>query len=56
MTAMRAGGIGFRMITGGCFLRHEAAKFFDYEIVGDDRECRTSPTITASSSATTRAT
>jgi CDP-6-deoxy-D-xylo-4-hexulose-3-dehydrase len=35
MTAMRAGGIGFRMITGGSFLRHEAAKFFDYEIVGD---------------------
>jgi CDP-6-deoxy-D-xylo-4-hexulose-3-dehydrase len=35
MSAMREAGIGFRMITGGCFLRHEAAKFFDYEIVGD---------------------
>ena len=35
MSAMRAGGIGFRMITGGSFLRHEAAKFFDYEVVGD---------------------
>ena len=23
------------MITGGCFLRHEAIKFFDYDIVGD---------------------
>jgi CDP-6-deoxy-D-xylo-4-hexulose-3-dehydrase len=34
MSAMRASGIGFRMITGGSFLRHEAAKFFDYEIVG----------------------
>jgi CDP-6-deoxy-D-xylo-4-hexulose-3-dehydrase len=34
MSAMRAGGIGFRMITGGSFLRHEAAKFFDYEVVG----------------------
>jgi CDP-6-deoxy-D-xylo-4-hexulose-3-dehydrase len=35
MSAMREAGIGFRMITGGCFLRHEAARFFDYEIVGD---------------------
>jgi CDP-6-deoxy-D-xylo-4-hexulose-3-dehydrase len=33
MSAMRAGGIGFRMITGGSFLRHEAAKFFDYDVV-----------------------
>jgi CDP-6-deoxy-D-xylo-4-hexulose-3-dehydrase len=35
MSAMRAGGIGFRMITGGSFPRHEAAKFFDYDVVGD---------------------
>jgi CDP-6-deoxy-D-xylo-4-hexulose-3-dehydrase len=35
MTAMRSAGIGFRMITGGSFLRHEAAKFFDYEVIGD---------------------
>ncbi len=35
MNAMRAAGIGFRMITGGSFLRHEAAKFFDYETVGE---------------------
>jgi len=35
MAAMRAAGIGFRMITGGSFLRHEVARFFDYEIVGD---------------------
>jgi len=35
MSAMRAGGIGFRMITGGSFLRHEAAKFFEYDVVGD---------------------
>jgi CDP-4-dehydro-6-deoxyglucose reductase, E1 len=35
MSAMRAGGIGFRMITGGSFLRHEAAKFFDYDVFGD---------------------
>jgi hypothetical protein len=31
---MRAAGIGFRMITGGSFLRHEAARFFDYTTVG----------------------
>jgi CDP-6-deoxy-D-xylo-4-hexulose-3-dehydrase len=35
MSAMRQAGIGFRMITGGCFLRHEASRFFEYEIVGD---------------------
>ncbi|MBT3305219.1 MAG: DegT/DnrJ/EryC1/StrS family aminotransferase [Alphaproteobacteria bacterium] len=27
--------IGFRMITGGCFPRHDAIKFFDYDTVGD---------------------
>jgi CDP-6-deoxy-D-xylo-4-hexulose-3-dehydrase len=35
MAAMRDAGIGFRMITGGCFLRHEAIKFFEYQTVGD---------------------
>jgi CDP-6-deoxy-D-xylo-4-hexulose-3-dehydrase len=35
MAALREAGIGFRMITGGCFLRHEAIRFFDYDIVGD---------------------
>jgi CDP-6-deoxy-D-xylo-4-hexulose-3-dehydrase len=35
MHAMRQAEIGFRMITGGCFLRHEAAKFFDYDTVGE---------------------
>jgi len=34
MRAMRAADIGFRMITGGCFPRHEAIKFFDYDTVG----------------------
>ena len=34
MDAMRCAGIEFRMITGGCFPRHEAIKYFDYEIVG----------------------
>jgi CDP-6-deoxy-D-xylo-4-hexulose-3-dehydrase len=35
MAAMRGAGIGFRMITGGSFLRHEASRFFEYEVVGD---------------------
>lgn len=34
MRELRSAGIGFRMITGGCFPRHEAIKFFDYETVG----------------------
>jgi CDP-6-deoxy-D-xylo-4-hexulose-3-dehydrase len=33
--ALREAGIGFRIITGGCFPRHEALRHFDYEIVGD---------------------
>ena len=35
MEAMRRADIGFRMITGGFFLRHEAARFFDYETAGE---------------------
>ena len=35
--AMRDAGIGFRIITGGCFPRHDAIRHFDYEIVGDIR-------------------
>jgi CDP-6-deoxy-D-xylo-4-hexulose-3-dehydrase len=35
MDALRDAGIEFRMITGGCFPRHEAIKYFDYEIVGN---------------------
>src|SRR5262249_34772880 len=31
--ALKEAGIGFRMITGGCFLRHDAIKYFDYDIV-----------------------
>ena len=34
MDALRGAGIGFRMITGGCFLRHEAIKYFDYDTAG----------------------
>jgi CDP-6-deoxy-D-xylo-4-hexulose-3-dehydrase len=35
MAAMRDAGIGYRMITGGCFLRHDAIRFFDYDCVGE---------------------
>jgi CDP-6-deoxy-D-xylo-4-hexulose-3-dehydrase len=34
MDAMRGAGIEFRMITGGCFPKHEAIKYFDYDVVG----------------------
>ena len=34
MDALRRADIGFRMITGGCFLRHEAIKYFDYDTAG----------------------
>jgi CDP-4-dehydro-6-deoxyglucose reductase, E1 len=35
MDALQKAGIGFRMITGGCFLRHEAIRYFDYTTAGD---------------------
>ncbi len=31
---LRASEIGFRMITGGNFLRHDVIKYFDYDVVG----------------------
>jgi CDP-6-deoxy-D-xylo-4-hexulose-3-dehydrase len=31
--ALRGADIGFRMITGGCFLRHDAIRYFDYDVV-----------------------
>ena len=34
MRSLRDAGIGFRMITGGCFPRHEAIRYFDYDTVG----------------------
>jgi CDP-6-deoxy-D-xylo-4-hexulose-3-dehydrase len=33
--ALRAAGIDFRMITGGCFLRHPVIQYFDYDTAGD---------------------
>jgi CDP-6-deoxy-D-xylo-4-hexulose-3-dehydrase len=32
--ALREADIGFRIITGGCFLLHDAIRYFDYEVVG----------------------
>ena len=32
---MREARIEFRIITGGCFLRHDVIRYFDYETVGD---------------------
>ncbi|MGQ0545554.1 MAG: DegT/DnrJ/EryC1/StrS family aminotransferase [Betaproteobacteria bacterium] len=37
MTALKQADIGYRIITGGCFLRHDVIKFFDYERVGEVR-------------------
>ena len=37
MGAMKSAGIGYRIITGGCFLRHDVIKYFDYDVVGDVR-------------------
>jgi CDP-6-deoxy-D-xylo-4-hexulose-3-dehydrase len=34
LRAMREAGIEFRMITGGCFPRHDAIRFFDYDTDG----------------------
>jgi CDP-6-deoxy-D-xylo-4-hexulose-3-dehydrase len=34
MDALRNADIGFRMITGGCFLRHDAIRYFDHDVVG----------------------
>jgi CDP-6-deoxy-D-xylo-4-hexulose-3-dehydrase len=37
MAALKAADIGFRIITGGCFLRHDVIKYFDYDTVGEMR-------------------
>jgi CDP-6-deoxy-D-xylo-4-hexulose-3-dehydrase len=34
MRAMKEADIGYRIITGGCFLRHDVVKYFDYDTVG----------------------
>ncbi|MBI3371301.1 MAG: DegT/DnrJ/EryC1/StrS family aminotransferase [Betaproteobacteria bacterium] len=34
MAALREADIGYRIITGGCFLRHDVIKYFDHDTVG----------------------
>jgi CDP-6-deoxy-D-xylo-4-hexulose-3-dehydrase len=34
MKAMKEADIGYRIITGGNFLRHDVIKFYDYDVVG----------------------
>lgn len=34
MDALKAADIGFRIITGGNFVRHDCIKYFDYSVVG----------------------
>jgi CDP-6-deoxy-D-xylo-4-hexulose-3-dehydrase len=33
--ALKAADIGFRIITGGCILRHDVVKYYDYDCVGE---------------------
>jgi CDP-6-deoxy-D-xylo-4-hexulose-3-dehydrase len=35
MRALKKADIGYRIITGGCFLRHDVIKYFDYDTVGE---------------------
>lgn len=37
MTALKDADIGYRIITGGCFLRHDVIRYFDYDTVGEIR-------------------
>jgi CDP-6-deoxy-D-xylo-4-hexulose-3-dehydrase len=35
MAALKGAGIGYRIITGGCFLRHDVIQYFEYDTVGE---------------------
>lgn len=35
LRALKAAGIEYRIVTGGCFLRHDVIRYYDYETVGD---------------------
>jgi CDP-6-deoxy-D-xylo-4-hexulose-3-dehydrase len=35
--ALKEADIGFRIITGGCFLRHDVMKYYDYDTAGEIR-------------------
>ena len=41
MAALKKADIGYRMITGGNFLRHDVIRYFDYERVGEMRNADT---------------
>lgn len=35
LASLKAAGIEYRIVTGGCFLRHDVIKYYDYDCVGD---------------------
>jgi CDP-6-deoxy-D-xylo-4-hexulose-3-dehydrase len=35
MSELKDAGIGYRIITGGCFLRHDVIKYFEYDTAGE---------------------
>jgi CDP-6-deoxy-D-xylo-4-hexulose-3-dehydrase len=37
MAALKRADIGYRIITGGNFLRHDVIRYFDYDRVGEIR-------------------
>ncbi len=37
MAELKKADIGYRIITGGCFLRHDVIKYFDYDCAGEIR-------------------
>jgi CDP-6-deoxy-D-xylo-4-hexulose-3-dehydrase len=41
MSALKKADIGYRIITGGCFLRHDVIKYFDYDCVGEIKNANT---------------
>jgi len=36
LSGLKAADINYRIITGGCFLRHDAVQYFDYDIVSSN--------------------
>jgi CDP-4-dehydro-6-deoxyglucose reductase, E1 len=35
LAALRAVDVGYRIVTGGCFVRHDVVRHYDYDCVGD---------------------
>ena len=35
LAALKAAGIEYRIVTGGCFLRHDVIRYYDYDCVGE---------------------